>query len=80
MTEITCRPAVATLHSRALFWLGQTALNIWHAQKTWLMLKHAERKLHALDNRMLNDIGLDRSSIETAVREGNQAAKKSAKN
>lgn len=80
MAEITYRPAGTITLSRALFWLGQTALNIWHAQKTWLMLKRAERKLHALDNRMLNDIGLDRSSIETAVREGNQAVKKPAKN
>lgn len=79
MTEIVYRPTGTATLNRAVFWLGQTALNFWHAQKTWRMLRRAERKLHALDNRMLNDIGLDRSSIETAVREGNQAVKKTRK-
>jgi len=73
MTDIVYRPAETTTLSRVFLSNGQTVLNIWSLYKNWLTLRRAEAKLQAMDDRMLSDIGLNRSSIETAVRKGNRA-------
>ncbi len=76
MTDIVYRATETTTLNRVFLSFGQTVLNIWFLYINWRTFKRAEAKLHAMDDRLLSDIGLARSSIETAVREGNHAVRK----
>jgi uncharacterized protein YjiS (DUF1127 family) len=42
--------------------------DLWRRLWAWACRRAAVARLHALDDRMLKDIGLDRSGIEAAVR------------
>ena len=46
------------------------AIAIYRAYRAWLRRRRDERALMQLDDRMLSDIGLKRSDIARATREG----------
>jgi uncharacterized protein YjiS (DUF1127 family) len=54
--------------------IGAALLAAWRDAANWLERKRAIRQLHALDDRALRDIGLDRSEIDAAVEGRNPAS------
>ena len=65
--------AAAPAHSGLLRRYGEALVRAFrHVSDEWIV-KRAIAELQALDNRMLQDIGLTRSEIESCVRHGQRS-------
>jgi uncharacterized protein YjiS (DUF1127 family) len=64
--------------SGALTRLAATALRLWLAYINWRIQRLALAELHSMSDRQLNDLGLPRSQISSAVKTGRYASAASA--
>ncbi len=60
------------VNSKAFFGPGSKGTfnvltRVWHAVVTYFEMKAAQRQLETLDDRLLNDIGIERSDIANKV-------------
>ena len=76
MTDIAYLPAQHATPRHRIGWLGQYAVNLWRKYAGWRSMKRAQAHLRSLDDRMLNDIGISRSMIDAAIRDGNTSPKR----
>ena len=67
--EAVCRPLKTVRSHLGLCAniLGRAVLSVWHAFKSYHERRVAMAQLMALDDRMLKDIGIDRSEIHSML-------------
>ena len=67
--EAVCRPlkTVRSHLGQSVGILGRAVLSVWHAFRSYHERRIAMAQLMALDDRMLKDIGIDRSEIHSML-------------